>query len=487
MEKLRICESGVMLGVLAGFGGWSSWDWRYGAPMVVVKGVVSVAEVDFSDVESAAAWFKTQNPGVRCTMTSRATLRVLANVGRIEAEHTQRLFKTTLRRTLTSAVRGSGRTADLDWWEVAAHYADRSANSAAQSTYSSALYAASAVDPTALSTAISAAFSATSWDKENLASDLNHHAVWSGVDVPKSNQKAHEDFLVYLAGDPNWQFFHDWYLAMWEGRFEDWDLAIEVAKIADDVWEAGLEDLGAEIERIRRRLKTQVTPRLLRNADDKWEIEPDVGIADEPIEFAISQVEVTLTATLGGNPNNGLIDTSPETILIRSACSDHRDKPSVVAVSFWNACMSLQRNIGDVYPEDRSLVTLKNVLYTSVGELCDQSDIIRNRIAKLAALETRRYPTSQERKDLSQVPQELEDEMTDDALVILKSDVEIVAGTDKPPRMVRARLVNWLTTIGNGIDKAQKNEKRGSWLLKLAGSITGWFFDIDDGSNDSIE
>ena len=30
MEKLRICEIGVMLGVLAGFGGWSSWDWSYG-------------------------------------------------------------------------------------------------------------------------------------------------------------------------------------------------------------------------------------------------------------------------------------------------------------------------------------------------------------------------------------------------------------------------------------------------------------------------
>ena len=38
---------------------------------------------------------------------------------------------------------------------------------------------------------------------------------------------------------------------MWEGRFTDWDLAVEVAEIPNDVWEAGAEAVAAEIERIR--------------------------------------------------------------------------------------------------------------------------------------------------------------------------------------------------------------------------------------------
>jgi hypothetical protein len=51
-----------------------------------------------------------------------------------------------------------------------------------------------------------------------------------------------------------WGFWHDWYLAMWEGRFTDWDLAIEVAKIPDDVWEQGAEAVAAAIREIKARL-----------------------------------------------------------------------------------------------------------------------------------------------------------------------------------------------------------------------------------------
>jgi hypothetical protein len=367
----------------------------------------------------------------------------------------------------------------VDWWETAA----RSARSAALSATSAANSAARSAALSANSAARSAARSAATWDSKpqgGAFGDLNNRKLWAGAEVPAAVQSAHDTFLTYLADDPNWRFFHDWYLAMWDGMWRDWDLAIEVAKIANDVWNAGLEAVGAEIKRIEARLKTNIGPRLRKNPDNKWEIEPDVVIEQEPIEFAIAQVEVTLTAVLSGNANNGLTETSDETLLIRSACSLHRDNPSVVATSFWNACMSLQRNIGDIYPKDASLLALKNVLYTSVEELCEQSDLIRTRIGKLAALETRRYPTPKERKGLAQVSQAVEEDMTQDALAVLQSDIDIAVDTDKPPRAVRARLVNWLTTIGSGIDKAQKNEKRAYWLLKLAANIAGWFFEDED-------
>jgi hypothetical protein len=50
-----------------------------------------------------------------------------------------------------------------------------------------------------------------------------------------------------------WDFWHDWYLAMWEGRFTDWDLAIEVAQIPDDVWKDGVQAVAVEIEKLRAR------------------------------------------------------------------------------------------------------------------------------------------------------------------------------------------------------------------------------------------
>lgn len=39
---------------------------------------------------------------------------------------------------------------------------------------------------------------------------------------------------------------------MWEGRFTDLDLAIEVAKIHNDVWDAGAEAVAVEIKQLRK-------------------------------------------------------------------------------------------------------------------------------------------------------------------------------------------------------------------------------------------
>jgi hypothetical protein len=50
-----------------------------------------MAEVNFSNFDSAKAWFETQTAETRCAMTSRMALRVLANVSRADAKHVQAL------------------------------------------------------------------------------------------------------------------------------------------------------------------------------------------------------------------------------------------------------------------------------------------------------------------------------------------------------------------------------------------------------------
>ena len=94
-------------------------------------------------------------------------------------------------------------------------------------------------------------------------------------------------------------------------------------------------------------------------------------------------------------------------------------------------------------------------------------------------METRRYPTTDETAALLKVPDLVAEFTTTEAQEQLQEMVVIVVAEQKPPRIVRTRLVNWITTLESGIDKAQKNEKRASWLLGLARKIGGWPFKED--------
>ena len=473
-----------------------------------VAGGGGVSGVDFSDEEKVVAWLEEQSVEVRCAIASRATLRVSANICRVEGEDFPRIALPVFRALLASAAYGSGLSADLEWLQSTSVSVCAAARSAASlidvqnassaipfTILSAGLAALSVGDTTAGAAADSIThstrsvthgkgnttiLSAATKDTEQQTFASFEFPLWQGVEVPSSIALNHQDFLDLL--DQNratWGFWRDWYLAMWEGRFTDWNLAIEVSKIPDDVWEEGAEAVAIEIRAIERRLKTAVGPQLRKTQNNKWDREDDETIAQEPFAFAVAQVEVALASALGTQMNNGLTETSPETLLIRGACGQYREQHSVVATSFWNACMSLQRNIGDLYPDSAALIVLKNTLYTSVEEMCEQNEVVRTRIGKLAALEPKRMPTQDEKDDIAKVPGEMLGEMTDRAQKDLEDMVEIIVNTDKPPRIWRARLVNWITTIGSGMDKAQKADKRGQWLLGLANRISKWFFEVE--------
>ncbi|MEP5009929.1 hypothetical protein, partial [Roseobacter sp.] len=381
-------------------------------------------------------------------------------------------------RALRDAAFSATRSSALSAADSATRASAFSAFSAFSATRSSALSAASSASSarSAASSALSAAFSATNTDRDHVG---RWPALWPNQDMPQGLTKGWSLLRDRLAAEPEvWQFWIDWYEGLLTGNPMPWPLLYRIAQeITDDEWNEGPSTVARRIDDIRRDFRTSVTPRLVLLKNGLWDVEQDVKAAPEPIDFAIGQVDVALSAALGADHGNGLKETSGETILIRKACIDFKTSPSVVATSFWNACMGLQRNIGTVYPDDASLIALKNTLYTSVEELCDQDPLIRERIAKLASLETRRMPTQQERDDLQQVPNKVANELTPAALEQLTAIIDAIAVTEKPPRIWRARLVNWLNTLGNGLDRAQKNEKRATWLLKLAGRIAGWFFD----------
>jgi len=96
-----------------------------------------------------------------------------------------------------------------------------------------------------------ATFSAASFDAKRQVSQQFFMPLWAETECPTSIESAHRAFIQLLRSRSNdWSFWHAWYLAMWNGTFEDWDLAEEVAKIPNDVWEEGAEAVAEEIRKI---------------------------------------------------------------------------------------------------------------------------------------------------------------------------------------------------------------------------------------------
>lgn len=230
--------------------------------------------VDFSDEEKAQAWLERQSVEVRCAIACRAALRVCANICRVESEGFSKIALSVFRAALTSAVRGSGQAADEGWLTAAANSASRFAGRFSRvgsgAAHSAALSAANSTNSaeTAFSVADSAdsaslaagsdgyfaAYSAATKDSGQKTIASFAFPLWQGVEVPPAIAQNHQDFLKQLKEDrATWGFWHDWYLAMWEGRFTDWDLAVEVAKIPNEVWDEGAEAVAKAIREIEAR------------------------------------------------------------------------------------------------------------------------------------------------------------------------------------------------------------------------------------------
>lgn len=471
--------------------------------------------VDIRNPEQAEPWFAEQTPERQCLMASRGALRVIVATCAFAHPQKKMLMLACLRAALISSVFGSRNLPDpssirreaeaaraaielavSNAGRVAGHHSSLSekivAIGAAKAIGASAIAVFSPDDARlAFWAPLNGIQNEVPYDivfsfcREDIAQgegDLRNSPIWNGRSVPSSFAQRTQSWLSHIDSQTDWSFWHRWYKQMTSGTFQEWDLAIEVAKIPDEVWkgEDAVARVAEAIQAIEKRLRTRVGPQLVKTPSGKFDLEEDIRIDDEPITFAIGQVEIALRAVLSGDGTNGFTAQADEAQLIKVACTEYRDQHSNVATAFWNACMGLQHNIGDVYPEDRSLTSLQNTLYVSVEEMCAHSDLIRDRIARLAALETRRYPTQEEREALLQLPEIIAEDTTDRANAQIEAAVEHVANTERPARVWRAKLVNWITTLSRGIEQGQKTEKKVNWLIGLSQRITGWFFDDEE-------
>jgi hypothetical protein len=380
--------------------------------------------VDFSDRGKAIAWLEKQNAEVRCAIASRAALRVCANIHEISDAELPPVAISVLRCILTSSVRSLGRTDDMAWLETAARSAALSA--ALSATLSAALFAANsarfAADSAAGSAARSAALfaansahfaarfatrfaanSAANEDSRNLNITAYTTAVWPDGATPPSIAQNHADFLAFMNSDrATWGFWHDWYLAMWEGRFTDWDLAIGVAKIPDNVWKEGAEAVAAEIDKIRTKLLgaalpqaeiVEFNPQTLRFSARPITVEkPDL------IGATLQQVEDSLEDVLA-SPSNGLSSTSREVRVIERTIRKYGNNPQQIEMGFVSAHAGLTRQIvvADLPASEENLALQAALEEGAIAIRATHPDVAENR----TILTKRKFAEmSQEQKDV---------------------------------------------------------------------------------------
>lgn len=401
-------------------------------------------EYDLTDVKKLTRWLEKQSPQVRSAVSSRAALRVLANIKYYAIEISDELLISAFRAVLISVCHASGHR-PLSKWGLHGRLAGTrleiiardslvsglqpycSAMSAALSAksikYNFASETASAIDyaiksgaverkentesrthlPVTYKTSASGGLTASvnitsnltvyndSEIRSRIASDINNTnqkftpSLWDEDSMPSKLQDVRITFVQFLNEDIKWKFWTEWYLAVWEGQFQNWELAFEVVNIEDEVWDQGPQAVAKEIERIQAEHFTKAHP-LAETID----INPDTGrffstpvpVQNTPLIGALlSQVQDSLEdATLG---SNGLNEASRETRVLTRTLTRYANDPQRIEMDFTSVAVGLRRQIhdtGELPNSEDNLALLTSVEDGVRGIRAAHPDVAENRL-----------------------------------------------------------------------------------------------------------
>lgn len=349
-----------------------------------------------------------------------------------------------------------------------------------------ALSAASAASA-ALSADSAAALSAVRADASRVAADDGHRTVfdaplWPDAKPPAAMAENWDTLLAFFDTDPaTWSFWTRWYEDLAAGTPPSFALQEDIALIPDDIWREGPARVAEEIAKIELKYRTAIDRRVIRDEQkDIFRLEKEQDLPTSLLRFAAERVESTLENTLTAGPPNGLTEMSYETVVLRRALNKHREEGSLLAVSFLDACFSLDQKIGDIYPDDPSLTVLKNALWTTAEELCENDPEIRKRVETYVQITFKVDVSAPDREEIRKIPEVVADLVDEELDERIREASDIVANAEKPPASWRARLTNWVTTITIWMDRTQKGDKRLQWLTNLVERMRKWFDDDMD-------
>ncbi len=470
-----------------------------------------------TDRESLRRWLKDRPQEICVLMAARAALRVyptLLHYGIGAGEERQRMLLAANRALLTSAAAAIGPAAGLKdrnaraaarFAASATHAATEGiARPAARAAHASAYAAASSADAesfaaSATAAAHAAANSATARaadaraaagtysdiskdasqidDEGGVRGNLLRSRLWHSNAMP---EKLAADWEAVLATpgvrSGQWRFWIDWYEGFLTGEPLDWGLQREIALIPNEDWEKGAEHVAEKIAKIELKFRTSVAPNFVRDDEaDVFRLGQEPALPEDVLGFVCERIETALQNALDAATNNGLSETSYEAVTIRRALERHRSRPSLLATGFFDACLSFSTTIGERYPEDTSLINLKNALWVATEQVCEISEPAREQCARLATLSVPEPLTQADRDQASRVPDELVDLLDAEAEGALRDAAETIASEADPSKSVRARFTQWVTTVSIWIDLAKKGDARAQWLASVVERLARWW------------
>lgn len=181
-----------------------------------------------------------------------------------------------------------------------------------------------------------------------------------------------------------WGFWSDWLDGVIFGKPLDWDLQREVALIEDAIWEAGLEAVAEEIERIKAEFLAEKSPlaeKLEFNEDTaKFHTVPQPATKPDLLGATLSQVEDALEDVLA-SASNGLNETSREVRVLKRTTTKYGNDPQRIEMDFTQVHGSVTRQIavGELPPSEENLALQTALQDGAQGIRATHPDVEENR------------------------------------------------------------------------------------------------------------
>jgi hypothetical protein len=364
--------------------------------------VVELTKIDFSDETSSKAWFEAQTVEVRCALASRAALRVLGALHYEALEFFEDAALPIMRAIITTTVRAQGSLSIANWehfgstagiavmpfskpfFEALQKTVDRHKEPDGKETVVtidsassgvSAGFIATVAQLSAFSTYQSGstfhALATMAATAENFAEIMYasflfedahylsgtdaprnlkpHLPLWNSRDLPERAQIAHEGFSARLAADEKFSFWQSWYNGMWEGTFDDWELALEVVKIEDTIWDHGVDAVATEIDKIKAELLFKNSPQvedIFETSDGLYDVRSTIQNPSDLIGSVLSRVEFAFSLAIKSN-HCDLSAMSVAAQALRHALENCGDDPNGLEQYLRTASSLIKQGIAD--------------------------------------------------------------------------------------------------------------------------------------------
>lgn len=220
--------------------------------------------------------------------------------------------------------------------------------------------------------------------------DMRSAPLWrTRSEVPEALSAKRDLFHTFIAHDDDWSFWRHWYSQMWDGTFRNWDLAIEVAKIPDEVWEGedALAKVAAEIREIgarRNAEKARINETLVLNETSQRYIARPIETSNsDRLQRHLSRVEDALDDILALGGGNGLTANTVEYRVIKRLVQKYPDDPERVAFDLTDVNKSISRQItvGE-YADDEPLKLLQAASTACIAFVCETHDEVAKELAR---------------------------------------------------------------------------------------------------------